>query len=96
MDSHAKLQISKKDQLRFPSYEATFRILNVYVKVENELEKDPRSAAATIIAALRRGNFFSVIESLAAANGFENYYLEKDGRRVEMGGDAQAAAACWF
>jgi hypothetical protein len=91
LDSHAKLQISKKFRLRFPSYGSTFRILNVYVKVENELEKDPRAAAATIVSALRRGNFFSVIESLAAANGFENYYLEKDGRRVEMGGDALAA-----
>lgn len=90
LDSHAKLQISKNFRLRFPSYEATFRILNVYVKVQHELEKNPQSAAATIIAAIRRGNFFSTIESLAAANGFENYYLEKDGRQVEMGGDAEA------
>jgi hypothetical protein len=90
LDSHAKLQVSKRVFFRFPSYEATFRILNVYVKVERELEKDPRSAAATIISALRRGNFYSAIESLAAANGFENYYLEKDGRQVEMGGDAVA------
>ena len=91
LDSHAKLQLNNKFSLRFPSYADTFRILNIYVKVESELEKDPQSAAATIIAALRRGNFFSAIESLAAANGFENYYLEKDGRQVEMGGDAAAA-----
>lgn len=90
LDSHAKLQISKKFRFRFPSYESTFRILNVYVKVQRELEKDPQSAAASIIAAMRRGNFFSAIESLAAANGFENYYLEKDGRQVEMGGNAEA------
>jgi len=91
LDSHAKLQISKKFRLRFPSYGATFRILNIYVKVERELEKDPQSSASTIISAMRRGNFFSAIESLAAANGFENYYLEKDGRQVEMGGDAEAS-----
>ena len=90
LDSHAKLQISKKVRLRFPSYGATFRILNIYVKVQRELEKNPQSAALTIIAALRRGNFFNAIESLAAANGFENYYLEKNGRQVEMGGDAEA------
>jgi hypothetical protein len=88
LDSHAKLKVSEKIILRFPSYGATFRILNIYVKVERELEKNPQAAAATIIAAMRRGNFFSVIESLAAANGFENYYQEKDGRQVEMGGDA--------
>ena len=91
LDAHAKLPFGKKSYLRFPTYEATFRILTVYVTVDRELDKDARAAAATIIAALRRGNFFSVIESLAAANGFEYYYLEADGRRVEMGGDAGAA-----
>jgi hypothetical protein len=92
LDSHAKLQIGKKSSLHFPSYEATFRILNIYVKVERELAKDAHAAAAAIIAAIRCGNFFNVIESLAPANGFENYYLEKDGRQVDMGGDAKAAA----
>jgi hypothetical protein len=92
LDSHARLQIGKKSSLHFPSYEATFRILNIYVKVESELAKDAHAAAAAIIAAIRRGNFFNVIESLAPANGFENYYLERDGRQVDMGGDAKAAA----
>lgn len=91
LDAHAKLSTGKRSYLRFPSYAATFRILNVYVKVDRELDQDPRTAAATVIASLRRGNFFSVVESLAAANGFECYYLEADGRRVEMGGDALAA-----
>jgi len=59
--------------------------------VERELEKDARASAATIIAALRRGDFFSVIESLASANGFECHYLEAGGGRVEMGGEADAA-----
>lgn len=89
LDSHAKIPLGKKTNLRFPSYGATFRILNTYVKVDCELERDAQAAAATIIAALRRGSFFSVIESLAAANGFECYYLEADGGRVEMGGDAE-------
>ncbi|MFH2108361.1 MAG: hypothetical protein ABII93_06815 [Chrysiogenia bacterium] len=90
LDTHAKLPISEKTSLHFPSYGATFKILRIYVKVDRELEKDAKTAAATIISSLRRGDFFCVIESLAAANGFENYYLEKDGRRVEMGGDAKA------
>ena len=91
LDAHAKLETGKVSYLRFPAYEATLRILTVYVRVERELEKDARASAATIIAALRRGDFFSVIESLAAANGFECHYLEADGGRVEMGGDARAA-----
>ncbi len=91
LDAHATLKVNKRFSFHIPSYADMFRVLNVYVKVERELERDPRAAAAAVIAALRRGNFFSVIESLAAANGFENYYLEKDGSRVEMGGEAAAA-----
>ena len=91
LDAHAKLETGKVSYLRFPSYAATFRILTVYVRVERELEQDAQSSATTVIAALRRGDFFSVIESLAAANGFECHYLEAGGERVEMGGDAAAA-----
>ena len=39
LDSHAKLQISKKFQLNFPSYAAMFQILTVYVKIEDESAK---------------------------------------------------------
>jgi hypothetical protein len=90
LDSHAKLQLSRTRSLHFPSYGATFRILNVYVKVEPGLDQDANAAAAAVIAAMRRGDFFSAIESLAPANGFDYYYQQKDGRRVDMGGDAPA------
>ena len=89
LDSHAKIMVSKKSSLHFPSYQATFRILTIYVKLEHELEKDPDRAASAILAAIGRGNFFNVIESLAPANGFEHYYRENDGRRVDMGGQAR-------
>jgi len=89
LDSHAKLALGKKIHFRFPSYGATFKIMRVYAKVDRDLDRDAAAAAATVIAALRCGNFFSAIESLAAANGFEFHYLEDDGRRVEMGGDAE-------
>lgn len=90
LDAHAKIPLGREASLHFPSYAATFRILCVYVQVERELDRDPRKAAAAVLAAIRRGRFFSVIESLAAANGFEFYYLEAGGRRVETGGDAVA------
>lgn len=89
LDTHAKLPIGKKASLHFPSYAATFRILNIYARVDGELQRDAQAAAEAVIASLRRGSFFSVIESLAAANGFECYYREPDGGRVEMGGDAR-------
>jgi hypothetical protein len=91
LDAHAKLQISERFLLNYPTYAAMFKILTVYVKVGNDLQKDPQPAAAAMIAAIRCGNFFNVIESLAPANGFENYYRENDGQLVDMGGDAKAA-----
>ena len=90
LDAHAKIEIGGKFQLDFPSYAAMFKILTIYVKVQDEPSSEPRLAAAAIIAAMRRGDFFNVIEALAPANGFENYYRENDGRRVEMGGDAES------
>jgi hypothetical protein len=91
LDSHAKLPLGQKHSLHFPSYGATFRILTVYVKLESALPAQVPAAAAAVVAALRRGSFFNAIEALAPANGFEHFYLEPDGRRVEMGGAARAA-----
>lgn len=88
LDSHAKLALSDRRQLRFPSYAATFKILRVYALVDRELDRDAGAAAATVLAALRRGSFFCAVESLAAANGFAFGYEEPGGGRVEMGGDA--------
>jgi hypothetical protein len=85
LDAHGKLPITEKFQLNFPSYKAMFEILTVYVKVDKELEKDPHQAAATIIASLRKGNFFNVIEAIAPANGFEAWFIDKSGQRFEMG-----------
>lgn len=90
LDAHAKLQISERFQLNFPSYAAMFEILTVYVKIANDLPNDPQQASAAIIAAIRRGNFFNVIEALAPANGFEHYYRENNGRLIDMGGDASS------
>lgn len=91
LDAHAKIELGDKARLGFPSYAAMFRILRVYAHTGGEPAADANAAAGAVIAALRRGDFFSAIESLAAANGFEFYYREPDGRRVEMGGSAERA-----
>lgn len=85
LDCHAKLPISKNFQLNFPSYKAMFKIFNIYVKIDKEIEKDPYKSASTIISSLRRGDFFNVIESIAPANGFETYFITSNRERIEMG-----------
>lgn len=91
LDSHAKIDLGGRRRLRFPAYGATFKILRVYALVDRELDRDARAAEATVIAALRRGSFFSAVESLAAANGFACHYQEPGGAVVQMGGSADRA-----
>jgi hypothetical protein len=51
LDAHAKLQISERFQFNFPTYASMFKILTVYVKVKNDLQKDPLQASAASTAA---------------------------------------------
>lgn len=89
LDAHARLAANGKFELNFPSYGAMFEILNIYVKVDRELPANAQQASTVIISALRQGNFFCVIEAIAPANGFEAYFLDNSGRRVEMGGSSE-------
>jgi len=91
LDAHAKLPVTEKFQLNFPSYQAMFEILTLYVKVDKELEKDPYQAAGTIISSLRKGNFFNVIEAIAPANGFEAWFIDNSGQRFEMGSVSESS-----
>jgi hypothetical protein len=89
LDAHAKLPISKKIQLNFPTYKSMFEIMTVYAKIQQELDTDADQAAGTIISSLRKGNFFNVIEGIAPANGFDAFFIEKNsGKRIEMGGSS--------
>ena len=85
LDAHAKLQISRQLRLHFPSYETMFRMLTVYVKIDGGFTGDPRQSASRVVSALKHGNFFNVIESLASANGFECFYQPRSGQAAAMG-----------
>ncbi len=88
LDAHGRLAADGKFELNFPSYRAMFEILEIYVKLERELPANAQQASDVIISALRQGNFFSVIEAIAPANGFEAYFLDNSGQLVEMGGSS--------
>lgn len=89
LDAHAKLALSRKIQFHFPSYKAMFEILTVYVKVNEEPKENPEESAAIIISALKKGNFFNVIEAIAPANGFAACFVREDGSIIEMGGSSE-------
>jgi len=87
LDAHAKLPISKKMQLNFPTYKSMFEIMTVYIKLNQKFLPTKRVPPGAVISSLRKGNFFNVIEGIAPANGFEAFFIEKDsGKRIEMGG----------
>ncbi|MCP5104124.1 MAG: hypothetical protein GY950_12130 [bacterium] len=86
LDAHARLPITENFSLNFPTYKAMFEILTVYVKIDRSLVNDARQDTAVIVSALRKGNFFNVIEAIGSANGFEAVFLGASGERVEMGG----------
>lgn len=88
-DAHAKLPVSKKFEFSFPSYKSMFKIFSTYVKVDQNLGKDPLSSARTIISSIKKGKFFNVIEAMASANGFDTYFETEEGRIVEMGGSSR-------
>jgi len=92
LDAHGKLPLTSRIMLPFPSYETLFKTLNIYVKIDRELDRDPRLAAATIVSSLSRRRFLNVIETLAPANGFDFYYLDKEGRKAEMGDQTESVS----
>ncbi len=85
LDAHAKLPIMKNFSLNFPSYESMFRILNIYVITKKNFSDSPINSANTIISAIKRGNFFSVIEGISSANGFRMVFESSRGQQYEMG-----------
>lgn len=93
LDAHAKLPITKKFSLGFPTYKSMFQIMTVYIRLENGLNPDAEKAEADVVEALKAGKFFNVIEGIAPANGFDAWFKEKEsGNRIEMGGVSAAKA----
>jgi hypothetical protein len=87
LDAHARLPLSKKFHLNFPTYKSMFEVLTVYVKIDGGFDSDTHAAADLVFAALKRGRFFNAVEAIAPANGFDVFFVDDaDGKRLEMGG----------
>lgn len=72
-DAHARLGISQRTDpdgaafhVRLPGYESSFRTFSNHVALDGPLSGDARVDAARLIAALRAGHSYSVIDALAA------------------------------
>jgi hypothetical protein len=77
VDAHAKLELWDGDSgdnriaLPVPSYDASFRVLSVRVRPEQPLTGDAAGDAARVIAALRSGRAYTVVDGWATPPAFE-------------------------
>lgn len=85
LDAHAKIPLTKKISLNFPSYRSMFSILKIYVKTDKSFSTDPLSSANIIINNIKKGRYYNVIEGISPANGFDIVYRSSDGEDHETG-----------
>ena len=90
-DAHAVLPITDNFRFYFPSYKNMFEIFQIYVRTTEALSKDPQKSARSIVEALGNRRFFSVVEAIAPANGFDLCFQTDGGDRVETGGASPSA-----
>ncbi len=85
LDAHGNFHFSKKFSLNFPKYEDIFGCFNIYVKVDQSKDLSPLEEKNEIVKGLKKGNFFNVVELFGNAEGFETYFLTRNGKKIEMG-----------
>jgi hypothetical protein len=96
-DAHARIgargrwdgapDAAERYSLRIPSYEAAFRAFSTNLVLDGPLEAhDPGQAARVVLAALRRGSIFTVIDALAGPAELA-FTATSEGQSWEQGAD---------
>jgi hypothetical protein len=70
--------------VRLPSYESVFRSLSLRVELERRFNGDARTDASRLVAALRSGRVFTVIDGYATPGAFE-FFAERRSGLAHMG-----------
>ena len=91
-DAHAWLGFGQRTDpdgggmhVPIPGYEATFRTFSNHVVLDAPLSGDAAKDAATLVAALRNGRLYSVVDALAAPGGLS--LTASSGSRTGLIGD---------
>lgn len=69
-DAEAKFRISDSLSLNYPSYQTLFSIVRNHVLLPTEMTGDERADREKILGALRRGQFYMSLDTLADPKGF--------------------------
>lgn len=69
-DAEAKFRITDSVSLNYPSYQTLFSIVRNHVLLPTEMTGDERADREKILGALRRGQFYMSLDTLADPKGF--------------------------
>jgi hypothetical protein len=91
-DAHARLGIHQRTDpdnsawyLPMPAYETSFRVFSNHVVLDRPFRGDPADDGALLLAAIRQGRVFTVIDGLAGPGAFE--FIGTSGERSSRLGD---------
>jgi hypothetical protein len=73
----------------FPSYTTLFGLVTNHVLLNSELTGQASSDRAKIMAALRQGQFYMSLDTLANPKGFNSFMTTKNGHVISMGSDVE-------
>jgi hypothetical protein len=91
IDAHqVGIRVRDRVPLRLMAYKRSFRHLRTHLLVEAPLNGDLDHDRGTVFAALRAGHAYIAVDSLAPARGFRLWAEASEGRRAEMGDEADA------
>ncbi|HLA79869.1 MAG TPA: CIA30 family protein [Vicinamibacteria bacterium] len=83
-DAHSRVPIRKDVSIRFPSYQALFRLVRNHVLLKSPLSGRVEVDAPAVLEALARGRAYVGVDALAPAGGFF-FVAEAGGHRWSMG-----------
>ncbi|MGH9199773.1 MAG: CehA/McbA family metallohydrolase [Vicinamibacterales bacterium] len=84
-DAHARLGIRQRSDpdtdgwyLPMPRYESSFRVFSNHVVLDRPFGRDPVDDGARLLAAIRQGRVFTVLDGLATPGAFEFVATSRD------------------
>jgi hypothetical protein len=88
-DVHSRVPLTRRQQVRFPSYESAFALVANHVLLRRPPTGDAASDIAAVVEALANGRSYVGLDALAPAGGF-SFVAETGNRRWTMGETAPA------
>lgn len=86
-DAEAKLRISQTETIEFPSYGTLLGLIRNHLLLPSELTGNTQSDRKKIASAIRRGQFYMSLDSLANPKGFLSTIERNSGLPLLMGSE---------